>query len=75
MQTPKIESENLRRFTDNSFSLNPMRKIMNPSAADIERGRKRRAVDIIAEARELGREIMEYPWDGEEYAPNRQPRQ
>ena len=36
----------------------------NPSDDSLERGRKRRLIDTIAEARKLGEELMD-PWDEE----------
>lgn len=41
------------------------RKTDRLTQEDLNRGRKRRAIDIIAEDRELGEELMEFPWDDE----------
>lgn len=53
METPKIESEKLRRFTDQTFSLNPFKKVGTPSKEALERGKIRRKIDRIRERREM----------------------
>lgn len=40
-------------------------KVERPTKSDLERGRKRRIIETIEEARELGEELMEYPWEDE----------
>lgn len=67
MEAVKIHGAAMRRLDDLRLRsrLPETRKTDRLSDEALERGRKKRAIEIIAEARELGEELMEFPWDDE----------